>query len=111
MELTQHQKGKATIFELQGRLDSNAAPEVEKQIMAAINGGASGIVLNFHELEYISSAGIRALVHCNKACENKGEKVLLASVPKAIENVLYITGFLPYFEIYDTPDHAAEKIK
>ncbi len=98
MDLQEERKEDATIFSLAGRLDSATASTVEEKIIESIDQGARDIVLDFSSLDYISSAGIRVLVHCHKELEKKNGHIFLAAVPKPIENVLYITGFLPYFK-------------
>lgn len=111
IELKVDQKEGASIFALSGRLDSSTAPTVEEKIIQSIQSGTHNVILDFAALDYISSAGIRVLVHCHKELEKKQGKILLVSVPKPIENVLYITGFLPYFKIYDGQSQAIEALK
>jgi anti-anti-sigma factor len=110
MDIREEKKGKATVFSLSGRLDSATSPEVDGRILQAIANGADDVILDFSSLDYISSAGIRVLVHCHKELEKKGGHILLAAVPKPIENVLYITGFLPYFKVYDGQTEALEAL-
>ena len=45
-------------FELEGRLDTITAPELEKELKASLDG-VSALALDFKKLEYISSAGLR----------------------------------------------------
>jgi anti-anti-sigma factor len=106
MEIKEEKKGSIVIFSLKGRLDSAATPEVEKKILEAIKNSTHDIILDFSQLEYLSSGGIRLLVHCHKEIEKQGGQVFLSSVPKPIEHILYITGFLHYFKIYDKPADA-----
>jgi len=106
VEIHEEKKGKAIIFLLSGRLDSTTSPMVEEKILQAIVNGASDVILDFASLSYISSAGIRVLVHCHKELEKKQGHIFLASVPKPIENVLYITGFLPYFKVFEGQEQA-----
>ena len=101
MDIHEEQKGSATVFSLSGRLDSSSSPKVEEKILHSIANGTHDVILDFSSLDYISSAGIRVLVHCHKELEKKEGQIFLAAVPKPIENVLYITGFLPYFKVYD----------
>ncbi|NGX61372.1 MAG: putative anti-sigma factor antagonist BtrV [Chlamydiae bacterium] len=110
MELREEKSGKAVIFFLKGRLDSTSSPEVEKRILEVIGEAIKHILLDFSALDYISSAGIRILVHCHKELEKKGGEIFLVSVPKPIENVLYITGFLPYFKIFEGKTQALEAL-
>lgn len=112
MDLQEENKGEATIFSLAGRLDSATAPSVEEKILESIRkNGTHDVILDFSLLDYISSAGIRVLVHCHKELEKKHGHIFLAAVPKPIENVLYITGFLPYFKVYDGQSQALEALK
>lgn len=102
MEIREEKKGNVMVLALSGRLDSSTSPEVENKILDAIEEGAAhDVILDFSEVDYISSAGIRVLVHCHKELEKKQGNIFLAAVPKPIENVLYITGFLPYFKVYE----------
>lgn len=110
MKISKEIKGKTVVFSLQGRLDSNTSSDVEKEILSAITNGSNDVVLDFSGLDYISSAGIRVLVHCHKELEKKHGHIFLAAVPKPIENVLYITGFLPYFKVFDGQAQAIEAL-
>ncbi|MFN0065789.1 MAG: STAS domain-containing protein [Chlamydiales bacterium] len=111
MDLHEERKGKATIITLSGRLDSSSSPEVEKKIVSTIVQGNKDIVLDFGSLDYISSAGIRVLVLCNKEVEKLKGHIYLASVPKTIENVLYITGFLQHFRLFEGQNQALEELE
>jgi anti-sigma B factor antagonist len=106
VEIREEKKEKATVFLLSGRLDSTTSPQVEEKILECIAGGANDVILDFSSLSYISSAGIRVLVHCHKELEKKHGHIFLAAVPKPIENVLYITGFLPYFKVFEGQEQA-----
>lgn len=111
MKIVEEKKGKITVFSLEGRLDSNTCSDVEKRILDSINSGVKAIILDFSALDYISSAGIRILVHCHKELEKQGGNIILSGIPKPIENVLYITGFLPYFKIYERKGQAIASIE
>lgn len=111
MDIFEEKKGKATVFSLKGRLDSASSSEVENKIIDSIENGSKDVVLDFSSLDYISSAGIRVLVHCHKEVEKKHGHIFLAAVPKPIENVLYITGFLPYFKVFDSQSQAINALE
>ncbi len=110
MDVFEEKKGHTAIFSLTGRLDSSSSPEVEKKIINSIDAGSKDIVIDCSSLDYISSAGVRVLIHCHKKTEKIKGHVYLVSVPKPIENVLYITGFLPYFKVFDKKAHALDAL-
>lgn len=111
MKMKEEKKGKATLFFLEGRLDSSTSLEVEKKILDSIAQGNNDIILDMASLDYISSAGIRVLVRCHKELEKKEGHIYLSAVPRSIENILYITGFLPYFKVFEGTNQALHAVE
>ena len=83
-------------IKLCGRIDSNNAAEVEKEIFDLIKeSGAQGIVLDASDTEYISSAGLRIILKLKKTIDNS--KVINAS-PEVYE-IFEITGFSEIIDV------------
>ena len=75
---------------LKGRIDSNNAAESEKNILAQLDGkGAVPVVLDASELEYISSAGLRILLHLKKMYPD----LKITGVSSDVYEILDMTGF------------------
>jgi anti-sigma B factor antagonist len=102
MEIKVQQFKHCDLLALIGKVDSFTAPELIKAIEALHNEGKYKIVLNLENLEYMSSAGFRALLIGQRNCKryNRGELVL-AKVPQKIMDALELTGFTPLFKMYD----------
>lgn len=81
-----------------GSLDSNTASETEA-IFKEIVPKFDKMVLNFAQLEYISSAGLRVLKVTHVAMKKKGGRLVLKNVDKSVMEVLEITGFVSLLEI------------
>jgi anti-sigma B factor antagonist len=98
---TQHYKH-CDLLSIKGKVDSYTAPDLTKAIEILNQDGQFKIVLDLGELEYMSSAGFRALLIGQRNCKryNRGE-VVLAAVPKKIMDALELTGFTPLFRIFD----------
>jgi anti-sigma B factor antagonist len=78
-------------LEIIGRLDTTTAPELEAAIDGCLND-TQDLVLDFHGLEYISSAGLRVLLKAQKSMAKKGSMKVL-NVNETIMEVFDITGF------------------
>ena len=76
---------------LGGRLDTTTAPALDKTINNDIEG-TKNLVLDFKELEYISSAGLRVLLGAQKKM-NKVGSMKLINVCEDVMEVLEMTGF------------------
>ncbi len=102
MENRKEQHGNTTIFYLKGRLDGVSSPQIQEEISKLLEHGTQNLILDCSDLEYMSSAGIRVLLQSYYQTTKKKGKIALTSVPKSIEQTLYITGFLSYFRMYNT---------
>jgi anti-sigma B factor antagonist len=92
MKITQSVKTERRLtVALEGRLDSETAPQLEQQLDAALEG-VTILELDFAKLEYISSAGLRLLLATQKRMNEQGEMVI-KNVSKGIMEILEITGF------------------
>ena len=107
LTIVTNQTGAVSIVTLSGRVDSSTAPQLDEALSALTSKGASKIVVNLGELEYISSAGLRALVKAAQAAKAGGGALKLASVPEAITSVMYTVGLNQVVESYADAEKAA----
>jgi len=66
---------KAVVVSLKGRMDTDAAAEFEKEISTLINEGKDSFVINFKELEYISSMGLMVTLSIAKQLKSQKGQV------------------------------------
>ena len=82
----------------EGRLDTAAAPQTEKDLAPLANCDGKNIVLDCSALEYISSSGLRLFLGVLKAAKAKGGHVYITGMSDDIRNVFSMTGFTNLFE-------------
>jgi len=92
-------ENKATVVTINGRLDAVTAPEFEKRIRELIDSGNIYIVVDFEQLDYISSAGLRGLLLMAKLLKEKGGDVCLANVKGNVRSVFDICGLTTIFKM------------
>lgn len=76
---------------LSGRLDTITAPQLEAELKRSIDGVAT-LIMDFSQLEYLSSAGLRVLLAAQKVMNRQGTMVI-RNVNDTIMEVFEITGF------------------
>ena len=97
MKLTKAMTGTALTIEIEGRVDTVTAPELEKMIKES-SEKAESLVLDFAKVEYISSAGLRVLLSAHKAMSKKnGMKIKNAG--EDIMEIFEVTGFTDILNI------------
>ena len=91
MKISKTQNGNELTVALEGRLDTITAPELESELKASLDG-VTALTLDFAELEYISSAGLRVLLSTQKSMAKKGE-MKVTHVNETIMEIFEVTGF------------------
>lgn len=89
-----------------GRLDSASGPAFEKDLLGRIESGRLRMLLNFGELQYISSAGLRIVLLAAKKMKAAGGKLALCSLNPQIAEVFEISGFSNILDIHPSRDAA-----
>ncbi len=91
MEIEQTKDGNTLTLKLLGRLDTTTAPLLEDTMNNSLKD-VEKLVLDFKQLEYVSSAGLRVLLNAQKTMNKQGTMVLKNVCPD-VNEVLEITGF------------------
>lgn len=83
--------GDKMVLAMEGRLDTLTSPQLE-ELIRQIDEGTKELVLDFKELEYISSAGLRVLLAAQKIMNKQGA-MKLTNVNDTVNEIFEITGF------------------
>ncbi len=91
MTINTNKEAQKLTVAIAGRLDTTTAPELEATLKTAIDG-IGELILDFSDLEYISSAGLRVILGSQKVMNKQG-KMVIKNVNATIMEVFEITGF------------------
>lgn len=81
-----------TILMVEGRIDATNSKELQDAIISAFQS-TKNLVVDFEKVEYIASAGLRALLLGHKTAVSKSGMMKLIHVGEDVMNVLRMTGF------------------
>jgi len=110
MEIQEIQTDDIRVYGLSGRLDSNTSPELEKRLADAISSGVRRMVLDFENLEYISSAGLRIVLKTTKDLGRSNGRLALCAMQDYVKEVFEIAGFDTFLEILPTREEALARV-
>ncbi len=91
MNIVVTENGTAITLALSGRLDTLSSPELSTAINSALEK-SNQLILDFTELDYISSAGLRVLLTAQKQLTGTGS-MTLSHVNSTVQDILDMTGF------------------
>ncbi len=106
MDIIEKRLNEIIIFKLNGNLNSNTSPEIEDKIFEAIKNESKNMILDFEDLDYISSAGLRVIMKATKNLKQSEGMSVLCSMQDYVKEVFEIAGFDAYLPIVSTMDDA-----
>ncbi len=102
MEISTRELKRVQLVSIKGRIDHETAPRLEQVLNELIDAGEYRIVLDRGDVNYISSAGLRALVGARKSVRrwNRGD-LRLANLQPMVRETFELVGFNRIFDIFD----------
>ena len=91
MTINKNLNGAELTVTLSGRLDTITAPHFEAKLKQSLPG-IEHLVLDFTDLAYLSSAGLRVLLGAQKLMNKQGDMVV-RNVNETIAEIFDVTGF------------------
>ena len=95
-----------SLMKVKGRVDSETAPDLDDALEKLLQDNHNKIVLNLQHVDYMSSAGLRAMVKAYQAAKKSGGDVRLASVSTPVEVILRTVGMMQMLKMYPTDQEA-----
>ena len=96
-----------SVMKVKGRVDSDSATELDNALSKFLADGRNKLILNLQGVDFLSSAGLRAMVKAYQTAKKSGGDVHLASVSDPVEVVLRTVGMMQMFKMFSTSEEAA----
>ena len=91
MTINKTQNGASLLLNIEGRLETKTAPELEAVIKTELDG-VTELIFDFSKLDYISSAGLRVLLAAQKIMNAQGA-MKVTNVNDIVSEIFEVTGF------------------
>ena len=109
MEIEQRIEGSVTIVSPHQKLDTSTAPMAGETFSNLMNQGAQRIVVDFSDVPYISSAGLRVLLATAKQLRARGGELRVCALNEAVQEVFEISGFNTLLPVFASPADAVRE--
>ena len=92
MNINKNFNEKELTMSVEGRIDTITSQDLEKEINSEI-GNFESLVMDFTDLEYISSAGLRVLISTQKKLKADDIPVIIKNVNDTVNEIFRMSGF------------------
>lgn len=108
MNISLRESDGVTVVQIVGNLDTNTAPEAQERLDDLATRGVAKVLVDFAELDYISSAGLRVLLATAKKLRGTGGNLRLCGLNETVAEVFEISGFSTIFAVFPSEAEALE---
>ena len=105
MEISTRTSNDTHIVAIAGSLDSTTSPAAQKALEPVL-AGAKKVALDFSQLDYISSAGLRVLLGAAKQLKASGGTLGMFGLNQSVREVFDISGFSSILPVYPSEAEA-----
>jgi anti-sigma B factor antagonist len=110
MEITSRIDGDLIQFHVVGRIDASSSGNVEQAVNSALGEGSQRVIFDMRQVDYISSAGLRAILLAAKKAKAAGGGVAVFGLQPGVAEVFTVAGFGKIIPIVSSDAEAREKL-
>ena len=100
LQIKKEKVGEVLTVHIIGDLNVKTSPELEEELTKSISD-VKKMILDFSNVEYISSAGLRVLIAMEKSMRHQGGSMTIRHVNPAIKEIIRLAGFLQVMHVED----------
>lgn len=91
LNINKVREGNTVTLKLEGKLNSVTSQDFKDKVLENIND-CDELVLDFSNLHYVASAGLRVILEAHKTLVSNGKKLTICNVDAGIQDILKATG-------------------
>ncbi|NGX33791.1 MAG: putative anti-sigma factor antagonist BtrV [Candidatus Anoxychlamydiales bacterium] len=106
LEIKAEEIDRIVILRLLGRLDASSSSFLQNRLNVLLKDGRDTVLLDFSNIDYLSSAGLRVLLSFTKKYKESKKRVSIFSVTEDVMDIIKLTGFDKILDIYKNEKEA-----
>lgn len=106
MQLTINSSDGVTVIKIEGNLDTQTSTEAQEELDRIVGDGARKLLIDFADLAYISSAGLRILLATAKKLSTDQGEMRMCNMNDVVKEVFEVSGFSTIFKVFPTDSEA-----
>ena len=100
-----------SIIHVEGFINAHTVNQFENTLKEQVENKSYRLVVNCQDLQYISSAGLGALMGVIEEVRENAGDIRLCSMSESVFNVFDILGFTELYQIFDDLEHAVQSFQ
>jgi anti-anti-sigma factor len=110
IQVSTREMGGAMIIDLIGDVTTFAEEAINQAYQSASSDGATNIIFNFRENDYINSAGIAILIGVVTEARKRDQRLLITGLSAHFQKIFRMVGLTQYADIYPSVEEALASV-
>lgn len=102
VEIGERRDGDILILLPTGRIDNDTSPVFQARLLASLTSQRAAVLVDFTRVEYISSAGLRALMMGSRQAKAVNGRLAVAELGPVVKEIFEISRFSLVVQVFDT---------
>jgi anti-anti-sigma factor len=111
LEIDEQREGEVVVLEPVGRLNNDTSPEFQTRLLSCVNTGGSAVLVDLSRVDYVSSAGLRALMTASKQSKAAGGRLAVAALNPVVKEIFNISRFSYVVKVFETRAEALTALR
>ena len=111
MEIGERRAGDILILSPAGRIDNDSSQTFQARLLTALTPPGAAVLVDFSAVEYISSAGLRALMMGSKQSKASNGRLAVAELGPVVKEIFEISRFSLVVQVFDTMAEALAALR
>ena len=102
VEIGERRDGDILILLPTGRIDNDTSPAFQARLLASLTSQGAAVLVDLTRVEYISSAGLRALMMGSRQAKAVNGRLAVAELGPVVKEIFEISRFSLVVQVFDT---------
>ncbi|MGH7925301.1 MAG: STAS domain-containing protein [Candidatus Binatus sp.] len=111
MEIGERRDGDILILSPVGRIDNDTSPAFQTRLLSCLTPTGAAVLVDFSAVEYISSAGLRALMMGSRQSKASKGKLAVAALGPVVKEIFEISRFSLVVQVFETLADASAQLR
>jgi len=109
VEISEARQDDVVVLRPVGRINNDTSSAFQSRLLACL--GAGSVLVDLSGVEYISSAGLRALMMGSKESQKTGGRLAVAGLTPVVKEIFEISRFFHVVQVFETPSEGIAALR
>ena len=110
LEIAWERQDEIAIAVLSGRIDGDTTEQLQGELESGMGAEDRALVLDFEQVSYINSSGLRVGLRIAKRCRESGKKFGICNLSEATRDIVAISGFDQVIPVFESRNRALNQV-